>query len=147
MSKAEEFFEPAEDLYVKEGRTLGHISGVIGVSTTTLTKWKKEGDWARKRKDFLTRTRTGPVQKLREALLKLLDDTDDIAELTGKKADTISKLVAVIEKIEGGRDVLGSTIEVMDRFTRYVKDNEPDDAFTDRLVELMQGFFNTVKRG
>lgn len=142
MGKARDFYEAATELYVRKGKTLEEIHGIIAVSTTTLTKWKKDGDWGRKRKDYLTRTRQGPAQRLRDKLYKLLEDAP---EIDGKTVDAVSKIVSAIEKIEGGRDPLGATIEVMDRFTKYLEINEKDSAFMDRFTEHLHGFFSEVK--
>ncbi len=142
MAKARDFYPAAEELYVRKGKTLEEIKAIIAVSTTTLTKWKKDGDWGRKRKDYLTRTRQGPAQRLRDKLFKLLEDAQDIDP---KTVDSVSKIVAAIEKIEGGRDALGATIEVMDRFSQYLQKNEKDSAFLDRFTEHLHGFFSEVK--
>ena len=142
MGKERDFYNVAEEQYVKGGKSLQEISELIGVSTTTLSKWKAKGDWGKKRKDYLTRTRSGPVQRLRDKLYQLLDNAD---ELDSKTVDQVSKIVAAIEKIDGGRDPLGSTIEVMSRFGKYIRDNEKDQAFVDQLTEHMQGFFSHVK--
>jgi transcriptional regulator with XRE-family HTH domain len=142
VGKERDFYDVTEEQYVKRGKSLQEISELIGVSATTLSKWKAKGDWGKKRKDYLTRTRSGPVQRLRDKLFQLLDDTK---ELDAKTVDQISKIVAAIEKIDGGRDVLGSTIEVMDRFGKYIRENEKDEAFVGQLTEHMQGFFSHVK--
>ncbi len=142
MAKARDFYPTAEELYVRKGKTLEEIKAIVGVSTTTLSKWKKDGDWGRKRKDYLTRTRQGPAQRLRDKLYSLLEET---GEIDPKVVDSVSKIVAAIEKIEGGRDSLGSAIETMDKFTKYLQRNEKDTVFMDRFTEHLHGFFSEVK--
>lgn len=142
MAKARDFYPAAEEFYVRKGKTLAEIAEVIAVSTTTLSKWKRGGDWGRKRKDYLTRTRQGPAQRLRDKLYNLLEEA---GEIDSKTVDSVSKIVAAIEKIEGGRDALGSAIETMDKFTKYLQSNEKDANFMDRFAEHLHGFFSEVK--
>ena len=69
----------------------------------------------------------------------------DILEST-RITDQITKIIAAIEKIEGGRDVLGATIETMDRFTRYLMRAEEDKQLIGKISERIHGFFEETRR-
>src|SRR5574337_69900 len=50
-------------------------------------------------------------------------------------------LPAAIEKISGGRDILGATTETMDRFTQYINRVEEDKEFIGKLADHIHRFF------
>ncbi|MDP8255130.1 MAG: hypothetical protein P9M14_05230 [Candidatus Alcyoniella australis] len=53
MGKTAAWYDEAQTLFVREGLSLAEISRQIGVSATTLSKWKAKGDWERLRKRYL----------------------------------------------------------------------------------------------
>ncbi|GAB62663.1 MAG: hypothetical protein DWB56_14840 [Candidatus Jettenia sp.] len=141
MSKFEAYYDEAERLYVKEGKTQREISELLGISEKTVSLWSVKGDWVRKRKEYLVSTRTGPVEKLKMRFAKLLEDTDDI---DAKKTDEMYKIKLLIEKMEG-YDVKGAVIDVMDRFATFIRQKEPDQEFIERLKKHTHAFFEEIK--
>ena len=127
-------------MYVKDNKTLREIGSLIDVSEKTLCQWKRDGDWERKRRDRLTSTRTAPAERLKERLHRLIEDP---AAIDSKTADEIYKLLLSIEKIQGF-DLKVATIEVMDRFTRFIRLREKDGVFIERLTTHIQAFFSEV---
>lgn len=146
-SKFMAFYDDAERLSVKEGKSQREISQLLGVSEKTLSQWSVKGEWKRKRKEYLTNTRIGPADKLKNSLIELIDrlDPKELAE-NAKIADQITKIISAIEKISGGRDILGATIETMDRFTGYLLRMEADRDFTERVFDHIQNFFEETRK-
>lgn len=148
MSKFQDYYPEAERLAVREGKTQREISELLGISEKTISQWSKKGEWMRQRKEYLVSTREGPVEKLKKALLEMLEKTD-ARELTdnARLTDQITKIISAIEKIEGGRDVLGSAIETMDKFTRYLIRIEQDKEMIRKIGEHIHRFFEEIRRG
>ncbi|GJQ23586.1 hypothetical protein BIY37_04720 [Candidatus Brocadia sapporoensis] len=147
MSKFQDYYKDAERLSVKEGKTQREISELLGISEKTISRWSSDGEWMRQRKEYLVSTRTGPADKLKKTLIEMLEQINprDILEST-RITDQITKIIAAIEKIEGGRDVLGATIETMDRFTRYLMRAEEDKQLIGKISERIHGFFEETRR-
>ncbi len=148
MSKFQDFYDEAERLSVKEGKSQREISQFLGVSEKTLSRWSSDGEWMKKRREYLVSTRTGPAEKLKKTLLELLENIDPRELLNNTRVtDQISKIISAIEKISGGRDVLGSTIEVMDRFVKYIMRVEQDKDLLEKISNHIHGFFEETRRG
>lgn len=147
MSKFEAYYDEAERLAVKEGKTQREISELLGISEKTISLWSVKGEWQRKRKEYLVSTREGPAGKLKKTLLELLEKADP-KELTenARLTDQITKIISAIEKISGGRDLLGSTIETMDRFSKYLMRVETDKQFVERVADHIHKFFEETRR-
>lgn len=141
MSKFESYYDDAERLAVKEGRTQREISELLGISEKTISQWSAKGEWQRQRKEYLVSSKTGPVVKLKARFAKLLEETDD---LDAKKTDEMYKIQLLIEKMEG-YDIKGATIEVMDRFATFIRQREPDQEFIERLKKHTHAFFDEIK--
>lgn len=142
-TKFEAYYSEAERLYVKEGKTQREIAELLGISEKTISQWSAKGEWVRKRREYLTSTRTGPVEKLKARFAKLLEETD---ELNSKKTDEMYKIRLLIDRMEGGYDIKGATIEVMDRFTTFIRQREADKGFIERLMNHVHAFFEEVKK-
>lgn len=141
MGKRETYGQKAEDLYVRHGKTLQSISGILGVAIQTLSRWKSEGIWEEKRKSFLL-SRTGQVEKLKDMMCKLIDETE---EPSAQFADKLYKLNLTAEKLEGRRDVLDETVAVMDDFTAYVRGKEKEEKKIDWLLKMATGYFQLIR--
>lgn len=148
MGKFQAFYNDAERLSVKEGKTQREISELLGVSEKTISKWSSKGQWLRQRKEYLTTTRIGPAQKLENALAALIENVEQGELIRDPRvADQITKIVAAIKRLKGEGDILGETIEVMDRFTKYLNRVEQDKEFMGRLAEHIHKFFEETRRG
>lgn len=142
-SKSEAYYDQVEEYVVKKGKTQREAAEFFGISEKTISTWSAKGEWVKKRRDYLVSTRTGPVEKLKARFAKLLEDTDDI---DAKKTDEIYKIRLLIDRMEGGYDIKGATIEVMDRFTTFIRQREPDKEFIERLMNHTHAFFEDVKK-
>lgn len=148
MGKFKDYYPEAERLAVREGKTQRDISELLGVSEKTISKWSSDGQWLRQRKEYLVSTREGPAETLKKGLLKIFEETtaEELVREPGR-VDQITKIISAIEKIEGGRDVLGSAIETMDKFTRYLIRVEQDKEIIKKIGEHIHRFFEEIRRG
>ena len=146
MGKFQDYYNEAERLAVKHGKPQREISELLGISEKTISKWSAKGEWMRQRKEYLVSTREGPAEKLKKTLLELLEKVDSTELLeNGRLTDQITKIISAIEKIEGGRDILGATIETMDRFTKYLNRAETDKEFISKLSDHIHKFFEETR--
>ncbi len=143
MSKFQDYYKDAERLAVKEGRTQREIGNLLGISEKTLSRWSSDGQWMRQRKEYLVSTKTGPIQRLEKRLLELLEDT----EIDARKTDELYKIQLLIDRMKGGFDVKGATIEVLDRFTKYLVRVEEDKQLLGKISDHIHGFFEETRRG
>lgn len=51
--KKDKYYAIAENMYVEKFITVAEIARRIGVHERTIKRWKKDGDWSAKRKDFI----------------------------------------------------------------------------------------------
>ena len=140
MSK-EEYRSDAEKLFVRQGKKLGEIAEALNVSAQTLSRWKKAGDWANKRRSYLLST-SGKLQKLDEMILQLIENQK---KPDASFADSLFKLTLAKERIKGTRDVLYEALEMMDAFTRFVVREEKDGSKTDWLRKQVRAYLDSVK--
>ena len=141
-SKFQAFYNDAERLSVKEGKSQREISQLLGISEKTLSQWSVKGEWQRQRKEYLVSSRTGPVDKLKERFYRLLESEE---ELDAKKTDEMYKIQLLIDRMEG-YDIKGATIEVMDRFATFIRQRETDTGFIEQLMNHTHAFFEEVKK-
>lgn len=147
MGKFQAYYNDAERMAVKEGKTQQEICKLLGISGKTISRWSKNGEWMRQRKEYLVSTREGPVEKLKKTLLELLEKVDSRELLENTRlTDQITKIISAIEKISGGRDILGATIETMDRFTKYLLRVEEDKQLIEKISDHIHGFFEETRR-
>ena len=133
---------------VRDGKTQREISELLGVSEKTISAWSAKGEWMRQRKEYLVNTREGPAEQLKKGLLTLIQGSNALELVENPRlVDQITKIISAIEKIEGGRDVLGSAIETMDKFTRYLIRVEQDKEVIKKIGEHIHKFFEEIRRG
>lgn len=143
MSKFQDYYPEAERLAVREGKTQREISELLGISEKTISAWSKKGEWMRQRKEYLVSTREGPIAKLKARFAQLLEDMGD---LDARKTDEIYKIRLLIDRMEGGMDVLGSAIETMDKFSKYLVRVELDKEIIKKIGEHIHRFFEEIRR-
>ncbi len=148
MSKFQDYYPEAERLATKEGKTQREISELLGISEKTISAWSAKGEWMRQRKEYLVNTREGPAEQLKKGLLTLIQGSNALELVENPRlVDQITKIISAIEKIEGGRDVLGSAIETMDKFSRYLLRVEQDKEIIKKIGEHIHRFFEEIRRG
>lgn len=108
----------AEDLYIRAGLSGKEISEQLDISEQTIVKWKKEGDWERRKQDLLT----SPLA-IKELLTKEM-----FAISQGSKSsidsDALSKLSSTIERMD--KKLSPRVVsDVFREFDQWMTENDP----------------------
>lgn len=105
------------------------IADRVGVSAQSLSKWVADGLWKEKRA-AKTITRQELINKTLNQINDLLSDADSMKE-SSATADKLSKLVAIIEKL----DKKNSPVQIMDVFIDFTQWLQKQ-SLTDRVVTV-----------
>ena len=54
MGKRAAYYEEAMRLFTQQGKTLAEIAAMLPVSTRSLAKWSTEGNWPKRRMEYLS---------------------------------------------------------------------------------------------
>lgn len=135
----------AEALYMR-GNTLETIQKITGVSLVSLSTWKNQYDWEKKRALFDKQPRA-LAEKIGALLSKLLENVEIGAEGIGSLADDVSKLASALNRLEASEDMAGMVVTVMDKFLKFIGNRpEADETFKTTLYAFIQEFFDIVKK-
>ena len=85
MNSKKYLFNEAERLFTYEFRTVDDIASRLNINRKTVMKWKDDGDWEKKRKDFL-KSKQSFHEELYEFARKLMKDIS-IDMDNGEKVD------------------------------------------------------------
>ncbi len=139
--KRELYCEEAQSLYLA-GKSLEEIQGHFPVSLASLQRWHREGHWDEKRRQVLVSPRwLGEALKglLREKTGRLLVK----GELKTPELDELTKILTLIDRLcSQGFDLRAAALEVMDRFSDFLRgwgtDAEELKLFTARMQEFFR---------
>ncbi len=120
MIQPQEIHWEAENLFVREGKTLTEISNRLNVTTFSLRKWSYKGDWVKKRQE---RQRESPqaalaVLKKQQELQGKAIGNDVVAGPATVAA--LEKINLLIEKLESHVEAIGPMLDTLDRFAQFV---------------------------
>jgi hypothetical protein len=143
--KKDLYWEEAQSLYLA-GKSLEEIQELFPVSLPSLQKWHREGHWEEKRRQVLVSPRwLGEALKglLREKTGRLLVKGD----LKPQDLDELTKILTLIDRLcSQGWDLRGASLEVMDRFSEFLRgwvtDAEELKIFTARIQEFFRNLEN-----
>ncbi|EHO41089.1 hypothetical protein Calab_1468 [Caldithrix abyssi DSM 13497] len=131
---AKNLLPQAERLYIREGKSIENIATALGVSRTTLYRWKKERNWDERKYEMET-----SAQFVSEKLMKLLaDDVRNLQKLDAKSVDRIVKAIKSIKSLDNEVDILGSTLLVMEQLAYYLQ--QKNAQLYEKLQELLPDF-------
>ncbi len=120
-------YSDAEHLFVEGGFTCIAISDTLRISETTLSKWRNNYTWDKKREELLASP--GKIREL------LLTELRNIADGNDPKinADSLSKIQKVFLSFEKQATSIPVTLSVFKAFDNWMADNDPETAvaFTD----------------
>ncbi|GAB4327321.1 MAG: hypothetical protein Kow0037_00780 [Calditrichia bacterium] len=133
MAKKQLYFNDAERLYVVEQLTLAEIASRIPVAERTLRLWKEEGDWGRKRLQYL-QGKKAFHEELYQFARKLMKSIQEDLE-AGKKVDpgrmyAFTRMLPLITKIKDYEDQLLQP--------ENDKDNLPAKGLTDDILQIIE---------
>jgi len=143
-NKREFYFEEVQSLYLA-GKELEEIQDMYPVTLQTLKRWQKESHWEEKRRHVLVSPRwLGEALRgvLREKTGRVLAKGD----LKPQELDELTKIVTLIDRLtNSGWDIRAAALEVMDRFSEFVRSwvKEPEDV--KRFSQWMHEFFRILE--
>ncbi len=144
QGKRELYYAETQSMYLA-GKELREIQEVYPVSRQTLVRWQQEGQWDEKRRQALVSPRwLGKALKgiLREKTGRLLTKGD----LTPPELEELSKLITLIERLCSNTwDIRSAALEVMDRFSEFLREWVKDKEEIRRFSSWMQEFFRKLE--
>jgi hypothetical protein len=137
-------WEDAQSLFLA-GKSLEEIAGLLPVALTTLKRWHQEGQWEEKRRQVPVSPRwLGEALKgiLREKAGRLIVQGD----LKPQELDEITKIVTLLDRLcSQGWDVKAAALEVMDRFSDFLRGWVTDQEELKRISNRVQEFFRQLE--
>jgi uncharacterized protein YjcR len=150
-SKESAYYEEARRLYVKENLTVDQIAARLHgeVSTNTLYKWAKKGDWGQERAaalnnprdiaEWLRQTLNGQMEALQAEAQK------NPAAINPGVYDAIYKTVLTIEKLEKSQDLRAAAIMVLDKYGEFLKGLDLAPGELQMHSGRMREFFRSIE--
>ena len=137
-------FEEAQSLFLA-GKSLEEIRELLPVALPTLKRWHTDGQWEEKRRLVPVSPRwLGEALKgiLREKAGKLLASGD----LKPQELDELTKIITLIDRLcSQGWDIRAAALEVMDRFSEFLRNWVTDQEELKRISGRMQEFFRNLE--
>ena len=87
--KKNKYFDKAEKMYVEQFITEVGVAKRLGISDRTVRRWKAEGDWGKKRKEYLNK-QTLTNYDMYQLVRQMLDDFNE--DLANKQQIDVSRL-------------------------------------------------------
>lgn len=144
LGKRDLYYAEAQSLYLA-GRELRELQEIYPISRQTLQRWHREGQWEEKRRQALVSPRwLGRALKgiLREKTSRLLAKGD----LTPPELDELTKLITLIERLcSHSWDIRSAALEVMERFSEFLRGWVKDREEIKRFSSWMQEFFRKLE--
>jgi hypothetical protein len=142
--KRELYWEDAQSLFLA-GKDLNEIQALLPVALPTLRRWHQEGQWEEKRRQVPVSPRwLGEALKgiLREKAGRLIVQGD----LKTQELDEITKIVTLLDRLcSQGWDMRAATLEVMDRFSDFLRNWVTDQEELQRISYRVQEFFRQLE--
>ena len=142
--KRELYFDDAQSLFLA-GKDLEEIAALQPVALKTLKVWLVEGQWEEKR-------RLVPVSPhwLGEALKGILrEKTGNLlskGDLKPQELDELSKIITLIDRLcSQGLDIRAAALEVMDRFSDFLRHLVTDQDELQRISHRVNEFFRQLE--
>ena len=144
QSKRELYGEEAQSLFLA-GKSLEEIQDLLPVSLVTLKRWHQEGQWEEKRRQVPVSPRwLGEALKgiLREKAGRLIIKGD----LKTQELDELTKIVTLLDRLcSQGWDMRAAALEVMDRFSDFLRRWVKDQEELKRISHRVQEFFRQLE--
>ena len=145
MGKWEQFGTAAEELYVKQGKSLREIAELLQIAPKTIGEWSKKHNWVAKRKT----AKTSPVEIARLAEDVLRAKLEELRELPPEdidpaKIDAMYKLLLTVEKTSKETRLLEKGIFVMNVYVDYLRRTvSPEDIEIE--FQRVNGFLTSLE--
>jgi transposase len=143
-SKRDLYGEEAQSLFLA-GKSLEEIQELLPVTLVTLTRWQQEGQWEEKRRQVPVSPRwLGEALKgiLREKAGRLIIKGD----LKTQELEELTKIVTLLDRLcSQGWDMRAAALEVMDRFSDFLRGWVKDQEELKRISHRVQEFFRQLE--
>lgn len=97
--KRDKYYDKAEKMYVEQFITEVGVAKRLGISDRTVRRWKADGNWGEKRKEFLKK-QTLFHYDLRQLVRKMLDDfNEDLANKQQIDVSSLNKFLNITEEM------------------------------------------------
>jgi hypothetical protein len=137
-------FDEAQSLFLA-GKELEEIGALLPVALQTLKGWHADGKWESKRRQVPVSSRwLGEALKgiLREKTGRLLAKGD----LKPQELEEISKIITLMDRLcSQGWDIRAAALEVMDRFTEFLRGWVKDQDELKRISHRVAEFFRQLE--
>lgn len=142
--KRDLYGEEAQSLFLA-GKDLEEIQDYLPVALQTLKRWRQEGQWDEKRRQVPVSPRwLGEALKgiLREKTGRLIIQGD----LKPQELDELTKIVTLLDRLcSQGWDIRAAALEVMDRFSDFLRGWVTDKEELKRISWRVQEFFRQLE--
>jgi len=144
QSKRDLYAEDAQALFLA-GKELEEIQALMPVALVTLKRWHQEGQWEEKRRQVPVSPRwLGEALRgiLREKAGRLISQGD----LKSRELEELTKIVTLIDRLcSQGWDLRAAALEVMDRFSEFLRKWVKDQGELERISHRVQEFFRQLE--
>jgi hypothetical protein len=142
--KRDLYWEDAQSLFLA-GKELEEIEDLFPVALQTLKRWHQEGQWEEKRRQVPVSPRW-----LGEALKGILRaKAGQIivrGDLKTQELDELTKIVTLLDRLcSQGWDMRAAALEVMDRFSDFLRCGVTDQEELQRISFRVQEFFQQLE--
>ena len=97
--KKNKYFDKAEKMYVEQFITEVGVAKRLGISDRTVRRWKAEGDWGKKRKEYLNK-QTLTNYDMYQLIRQMLDDfNEDLANNQQIDVSRLNKFLNITEEM------------------------------------------------
>lgn len=142
--KRELYFVEAQSLFLA-GKSLEEIRELFPLDLKTLKRWQQEEQWEEKRRQVPVSPRwLGEALKglMREKAGRLLVQ----GELKPQELEELTKIITLMDRLcSQGLDIRAAALEVMDRFSDFLRRWVGDQEEVKRISQRMQEFFRKLE--
>lgn len=141
MMKKQAFYDKAQMLYVESGLTFARITELTTVSERTLSDWKKDGNWAEKRANFikLQNSCSASLYRMLKSMTDIVNDQMDKNEAPDmamvSAIEKLSKSIAKIKPVEQ----INIEEQTLSQQEKSASNNDQDSVT--RIAELIDAKF------
>lgn len=97
--KRDKYYDKAEKMYVEQFITEVGVAKRLGISDRTVRRWKADGNWGEKRKEYLTKHKITNYD-MYQLVRKMLDDfNEDVANNQQIDTSRLHKFINLTEEM------------------------------------------------
>lgn len=146
MGKSEQYYQDAEELYVRQLKSVPQIARILPVSQTTLYKWSEEGEWERKRRDYLKGPK-GALELAEELLADMLKKLREkpVEKLSPRDIDKLAKVAKTVQGLKKSYDPYEIAVLFGSEFVPWVNTVVKDEGLRNQIFDLYNSYVEYVR--